>query len=118
MDFRVRFYKTSGGEKPLVEFLRALKARQPVLHELVVAGIKKLESRQHHGPPRTERVAGTEGLYELRVGRTNIVRVFIYFRPDQEIVCTSGYVKKSQKLDPKEVERALRYQADWEVRHP
>jgi hypothetical protein len=118
MEFRVRFYETVDGDKPLAGFLRSLRAEQPVLHGLVVTGLKRLQQRRHHGPPRTARVAGTEGLYELRVGRTDIARVFFFFRPGQEIVCTSGYVKKSQKLDPSEVERAQRYQADWEARNP
>jgi phage-related protein len=118
MRFRVRFYETVAGDKPLAEFLRSLETEHPVLHHLLNNGIKKLELRQHHRPPRTERVAGTEGLYELRVGRTDIARVFFFFRPGQEIVCTSGYVKKSQRLDSGEIERALRYQADWEARNP
>jgi hypothetical protein len=54
----------------------------------------------------------------LRVGRTDIARVFFFSRPGQEIVCTSSYVKKRQRLDRVEVERALRYQADWEARNP
>lgn len=54
-------------------------------------------------------------MFELRVGRTDIARVF--FQPNQEIVCTNGYVKKSQKVDPGELARAERYKADWERRH-
>lgn len=55
---------------------------------------------------------------ELRVGRTDIVRVFFFFQPGQIIICTNGYVKKSQKLDPGEVAQAERFKADWERRHP
>jgi hypothetical protein len=51
-------------------------------------------------------------------GRTDIARVFFFFRPNQEIVCTNGYVKKTQKLDPSELAKAERYKADWEQRHP
>jgi hypothetical protein len=57
-------------------------------------------------------------LFELRVGGANIARVFFFFRPGQEITCTNGYVKKSQRLDPQEVARAARYRIDWEARHP
>ncbi len=117
MEFRVRFYQTSDGTRPLVEFLRSLQRDSPDLHDLVV-GVKLLEQRQHHGPPRTDGVQGTEGIYELRVGRTNIARVFLFFRPGQEIICTNGYVKKAQRLDRREVERAERLKADWEARNP
>ena len=55
---------------------------------------------------------------ELRVGRSDIDRVFFNFRPNWEIVCASSYVKKTQKLEPGELARAERYRADWEQRHP
>jgi phage-related protein len=118
MEFRVRFYETVDGDKPLVDFLQSLRATSPVLRQLVVMGLKKLERREHHRPPLTDRVQGTDGLYELRVGRADIARVFFYFRPGQEIICTNGYVKKAQQLDPREVRRAERLRADWEARHP
>ncbi len=117
MEFRVRFYQSRDGTCPLVEFLRSLQVGSPMLHELVVVGVKKLEQRQHHGPPMTDRVQGADGIYELRVGRTDIARIFFFFRPDREIICTNGYVKKSQKLDRREVERAARLKADWEERN-
>lgn len=57
-------------------------------------------------------------MLELRVGRDQIARVFFFFRPNQEIVCTNGYVKKRQQLDLNELAKAERYKADWEQRHP
>jgi hypothetical protein len=56
------------------------------------------------------------GILELRVGNRDIARVF-FFQPGQQIICTNGYVKKSQKLDPRELARARRYKADWEQKH-
>ena len=118
MDFRVRFYETVAGDKPLAEFLRELQTERPSLHRLVLNGIAGLCDRRYHGPPPTKRVVSTKGLYELRVGRSEIARVYFFFRPGQEIICTSGYVKKSQRLDSKEIQRAAGYQADWEARNP
>ena len=118
MEFRVRFYETADGAKPLVEFLQNLRRTSPALRQLVITGLKKLEQRDQHAPPLTDRVRGTDGIYELRVGRTDIARVFFFFRPGQEIICTHGYVKKTQHLDPREIRRAERLKADWEARHP
>ena len=118
MEFRIRFYETADGDKPLVGFLDSLRSGHPTLHRLVVAGLTKLRLRQNHGPPLTAQVGGTEGIFELRVGGADIARVFFFFRPGQEIVCTHGYVKKSQKLDRKKVTQAEGYKADWEARHP
>ena len=51
------------------------------------------------------------------MGDRDIARVFFFFRPGGLIVCTNGYVKKSQKLDAAELARARHYKADWEARH-
>ena len=117
MEYRVTFYRTEGGEKPVVEFLESLRAKDAALHKLVTAGIRKLKNRDTHGPPLSAPVRGS-ALMELRVGRANIARVFFFFRPNREIVVTNGYVKKAQKLDPDEITRAERYKADWERRYP
>jgi len=118
VEYRVTFYRTEEGDKPLVEFLESLKGKDDALHKLVTAGLRKLKVRDNHGSPLTAPVHGSSGIMELRVGRANIARVFFFFRPNREIVCTNGYVKKTQRLDPDEVARAKRYKADWERRYP
>jgi hypothetical protein len=118
MEYRITFYQTEEGYKPVAELLETLRNENPVLHKLVTAGIRKLKQREYHGEPLTAPVAGSQGLLELRVGRNDIARVIFFFRPNQEIVCTNGYVKKSRKLDSAELAKATRYKADWERRHP
>lgn len=117
MEYRVVFFATEDGEKPVVEFLEALRDKNNALHKLVTAGLRTLKNRDNHGLPLTASIQGSS-LMELQVGRADIARVFFDFRPNREIVCTSGYVKKSQKLDPGELARAERFRADWEQRHP
>jgi Phage derived protein Gp49-like (DUF891) len=118
MEFRITFYQTVPGQRPMVEFLESLRESRPVLHKLVTAGLLKLKDRQNHGEPLTRPITGSVGMMELRVGRDEIARVFFFFRPNQEIVCTNGYVKKRKQLDSGELARAERYKADWEQRHP
>jgi hypothetical protein len=118
VEYRIVFYATEAGEKPMLDFLESLRGKNDVLHKLVTAGLIKLRYRVNHGPPLTSAIRSATPLYELRIGRTDIARVFFFFRPDQEIVCTHGYVKKAVKLDPAEIARAERYKADWEQRHP
>jgi hypothetical protein len=118
VEYRVTFYQSEEGHKPVVEFLKSLEDKNPVLHKLVTAGLLKLKHRQNHGDPLTTPITGSMGMMELRVGRNDIARVFFFFQPNQEIVCTNGYVKKSRKLDPHELLKAERYKADWEQRHP
>lgn len=118
MQYRVRFYVDSAGAKPVVEFLEQLRTKDPVLHKLVVAGIKKIESSERHGPPLTEMVDSAHSISELRVGDANIARVFFFFQRGAEIILTNGYVKKRQKVDQSELEKARRYKRDWEARFP
>jgi hypothetical protein len=117
VEYSVVFFATEEGEKPVFEFLESLRRTNNVLHKLVTAGLLKLKHRDNHGAPLTAPISGAPGLFELRVGRADIARVFFFFRSNREIVCTSGYVKKSTRLDPGEITRAQHYKADWERRY-
>jgi phage-related protein len=118
MRFDVTFYETADGKKPMVEFLNDVRKSQPTIHSLLVAGIKKLEDDRYLRPPLTKLVDATWKIYELRVGSANIARVFFFFQSGQRIILTHGYIKKSQQLDPKEIERARRYMTAWKERNP
>lgn len=117
MQYSVRFYSDTEGTKPVVNFLEVLRRQDKILHKLVVAGIKKLEMSERHGPPLTELVDKEYDIFYLRVGNKNIARVFFFFQQGQEIIMTKGYVKKQQKVDTSELERARKYKADWQARH-
>src|SRR5258708_25613246 len=116
MQFRVRFYYDAGGNKPIITFLEALRKQDSILHKLVVAGIKKLEISERHGPPLTELVDQKHDIFELRIGDKNIARDFFSFRQGHDIIITNGYVKKQRKVDTGELERARTYKKDWEKR--
>ena len=118
MQFVVQFYVDRHGTIPIRDFLDSLETSQPTLHRLVTNSFVKLVDSRFHGPPLTQRVDATHGIYELRVGRADIARVFFFFRVGRTIVVTNGYVKKQQKLDRRELDRARRLKADWEERHP
>ena len=114
MQFTVRFYEDDAHNKPILDFLNKLRTNEPILHKLVIAGIKKLGDSAYHGPPLTELVDSQNDIFELRVGNTNIARVFFFFRKGQEIIVTNGYVKKQQKVDVAELKKAQNYKKDWE----
>lgn len=118
MQYSVRFYSTLDDAKPMADFLHDVQTKEPVLYKLLLAGIKKLEHSDFHGPPFTEQVDKDNHIFELRVGHTNIARAFFFFRRGQEIIVTNGYVKKKQKLDSGELQKARAYKRDWEARYP
>src|SRR5437667_10726525 len=77
MEFTVEFYETDAGGRPVREFLEALKASDPDVFEVVLAGLAKLRHRQYHREPLTK--AQGDGLFELRhVGKLN-TRVLWFF---------------------------------------
>ncbi len=115
MQFSVRFYYDADGNKPVLAFLEGLRKQDSILHKLVIAGIKKLEMSERHGPPLTQLVDQKYDIFELRIGDKNIARVFFFFRQGREIILTNGYVKKQQKVDTGELERARIYKRDWEI---
>ena len=118
MQFSVRFYYAITGAKPIITFLEDLRISDPILHKLLIAGIKKIEQSDYHGMPLTEKVDKEHNIFELRVGNANIARAFFFFQQGQEIIITNGYVKKSQKLDKNELTKAQAYKQDWEKRNP
>ncbi len=115
MQFAVRFYEDVAFTKPVVLLLAELRTKEPILHKLVIAGIKKIGDSERHGPPLTELVDKLHSIFELRIGHTNIVRVVFFFRKGQEIIMTNGYVKKQQKIDASELKKAQTYKTDWEA---
>jgi phage-related protein len=116
VELEVLFYTDARGRTPVLHFLEDIRTTQPALHHLIVAGLSKLRDRNYHGPPLTEQVDADSGIFELRVGRADIARVFFFFQPGQRIIVTNGYVKKRQRLDQRELERARAARRDWEER--
>jgi Phage derived protein Gp49-like (DUF891) len=97
MQFSVRFYDDAEGNKPVLAFLEGLRKQDPILHKLVVAGIKKLEMRERHGPPLTRLVDQKYDIFELRIGDKNIARVFFFFRQGREIILISAMLRNGRK---------------------
>jgi phage-related protein len=61
------------------------------------------------GEPNSKTLKNAEGLKELRVKvATDICRVFYFHHKNRVYVCTSGYIKKTDKTDEQEIRRALR----------
>ena len=62
-----------------------------------------------------KQIAGTEGLYEIRVKvGNNIYRIFSFFDKGNLVVIANGFQKKTQKTPLNEIERALRIKNEYE----
>ena len=108
------FYKKTDGTKPAGEFIKSLPTD---LKAKVVRDIDLLEKYGFDlGLPYVKKIQGKkyEKLYELRSKfSTNIARIFYFFETKDGIIILSGYLKKDNKTDKKELDRALEYMNDY-----
>ena len=60
-------------------------------------------------------IAGTDGLYEVRVqSGSDIFRIFCFFDDDQLVVLANGFQKKTQKTPKNDIEKALKIKKEYE----
>ena len=74
---------------------------------------RSIELLEEFGPflrePHSKKLEGYNNLFELRIHQsTNSIRLFYFHKSGCVYIVTSGYSKKSQKLDKKEIEKAER----------
>ncbi|MBN1758716.1 MAG: type II toxin-antitoxin system RelE/ParE family toxin [Chitinispirillaceae bacterium] len=64
--------------------------------------------------PHSKTLNNAEGLKELRVKvAVDICRIFYFHHKKRLYVCTSGYIKKTDKTDKQEIQRALQIRNDF-----
>ena len=110
MRFHVEFYEKSNGEPPAREFMLALdkKMRVKLLSMIAILENNGYELRE----PYSKHLS--EGIFELHTKlASNITRVLYFFYADQRIILTNGFVKKTPKTPPQEIERAKEYCRDY-----
>lgn len=92
--------------EPADQFLAELEVK------MRAKAFRSLALLEHFGPqlpmPHAKQLVGYD-LHELRVRQgSNICRLFYFFDHEAIIVVTSGYRKKSDRIDRREIEKALR----------
>ena len=106
MEYEVQLLDTATG------FVRKLSVK---LRAKVLRTIGLLEQFGPQLPaPHAKALKGCHGLRELRVkqGR-NIVRLFYFHQKGKVYVVTSGYLKKTQKTNQREIARAIRLMKEF-----
>lgn len=108
--YDIIFYRTTEGYCPTVEFLNNLpeKLRLKSVRDLDILKANGLKLRM----PFSRQV--DNGLFELRIEHgTDICRYFYFFMIGKKIIVTHGFVKKSTKTPPAQIEKAKRLKADY-----
>lgn len=104
------FYERQG-VCPVESFLTSISNKK--LKAKTLRNIAELSIRGSEAKPPLSSYVG-DGLFELRTKQSsNIDRIFYFFIFGNKIVMTNGYIKKSQKLDEQEFERAKGYRDDY-----
>ena len=109
-NFKVIFYKKEDGTIPVREFLDGLnvKMEAKIARAIAILSEKGNELRE----PTSKSLS--DGIFELRVRvGTDISRVLYFFMINQKIVLTHGFIKKTEKTPPLEIERAKSYREDY-----
>ena len=117
MDWQIEYYKKENGKIPVLEYLLSLNPK------LRAKAYMEIELLSRHGSalrePYTKPVEGSKykGLFELRVKfSSDISRIFYFTYQNNTFVLLHGFTKKTAKTPQSELERAMRYKADYERR--
>lgn len=111
--WKVEFYVTEDDETPVQEFLDRLdkKMRAKALRDIIL--LKELGTLIRE--PYSKHIK--DGVFELRIKfASDISRIFYFFFVDNRIILTNGFVKKTSKTPLREIDKALKYKADFERR--
>ena len=110
MKYDVEFYRTEEKACPIIEFLDSLdiKMRTKVMRMIHLLEQNGNELRE----PYSKHLEND--IFELRIKQgTDITRVLYFFVVGQKIVLTNGFVKKTAKTPPGEIQLAKKYREDY-----
>ena len=117
MECNVEFYKKANGDVTVLDFLLAL---QPKMR---AKAFSEIELLRKHGSdlrePYVKPVKGEKnrGISELRVRfSSDITRIFFFCYHNNTFVLLHGFIKKTNNIPERELEKARKYKADYERR--
>lgn len=108
MSYEVEYYELPDGSRPAEEFILAQDVK---MQAKIFMALKGPMLREPFSKPLGE------GIFEVRAKQgTDISRVLYFFVVGKKVILTNGFVKKTQKTPPREIEKAKRYRADHQQR--
>lgn len=106
------------GKIPVQDFLYSL---EPKLRAKAFRDIELLKNLGNElREPYVKPIKGenNKGLYELRIKfSSDIARIFYFTYCNNKYILLHGFIKKSMKIPPKEIERARKYMEDYKRRY-
>ena len=111
--WEIIYYETEKGNCPVYEFINDLpvKMRAKAFKELELLESLGIQIKMPYSRPMRD------GLHELRIqAGSDISRIFYFFYIGRRIILTNGFIKKSLTTPQREIDKALKYKADYERR--
>ena len=109
-EFDIEFYDLTDGTKPAQDFIKGLspKMMAKVLRSVHMLRLNGSELRE----PYSKHLE--DGIFEVRakVG-TDISRVLYFFIVGRKAILTHGFIKKTQKTPPSEINLAKKYRTEY-----
>ncbi|NQY08634.1 MAG: type II toxin-antitoxin system RelE/ParE family toxin [Flavobacteriales bacterium] len=93
----------------------AFLKKQPIkVQDKIFKTIEAIETLGRVPKTYLKALSGTNGLYEARIKLgTNIGRVFCFFDKGKLVILLNGFVNKTQKTPPKEMNKAIKLMAEY-----
>ena len=111
--FEVDYFEKEDGTYPAEEFILSqdVKMRAKLFRLLELLEEKGNTLREPYSKSLDD------GIFEIRAKQgSNITRVLYFFYIGNKIILTNGFIKKSQKTPPSEIDLAKKYRAEYEKR--
>ena len=106
----VEFYTTKKGDTPVADFLRSLNEKLEAKTVRTIDLLKEFgtDLREPNSKPLGD------GIFELRTKHgKDLTRVLYFFVHEGRAIITHGFIKKSQKTPPGEIETAKEYRKEY-----
>lgn len=109
--FAVVFYRTDAGNEPALDWFRELGQEE---RRTVGADLRTLQIGFPLGMPLCRSLG--DGLWELRSVLPHRIARVMFFLDGETFIVVHGFIKKSQKTPPTELETARRRKRHYETR--
>lgn len=115
MAMHVEFYRTMDRRCPVESFLGNLVPKQA---QKVLWVFRLIERIDRIPANYFKKLAGTANIWECRIPtQRGNYRFFSFFVKGNRLILTHGYLKKTSKIDLREIRRAENYMRDYLNRH-
>ena len=110
MEYKIIYYISNNGGNPVKDFIDSLEFKQ----EIKVFHIFKLIIKYgiNSVPQHIKKLSGTP-LWEIRILGKDNIRILYIIPRKETILLLHGFIKKTQKTNPKEINIAIKRYHQW-----